>query len=142
MAGGEINVWVNVQPYASRNEVLDSKNGFWRVKIAAPPVKGKANLELIEFLSEVLGINKNNLTIRKGLNRRRKLIGIGGVTTGEDAAQMIMAGAVAVGLGSALYYRGERVFSLPLTPYLTDEEVDDVIRAVRKIILYYSRTAS
>jgi len=40
------------------------------------------------------------------------VIGIGGVTTGEDAAQMIMAGAVAVGLGSALYYRGERVFSL------------------------------
>jgi len=33
---------------------------------------------------------------------------------------------------------GERVFSLPLTPYLTDEEVSDVIRAVRKIVLYFS----
>ena len=39
------------------------------------------------------------------------VIGVGGVTTGEDAAQMIMAGATAVGMGSALYYRGEGVFS-------------------------------
>ena len=39
------------------------------------------------------------------------VIGIGGVMCGEDAAQMIMAGATAVGLGSALHYRGEGVFS-------------------------------
>ena len=39
------------------------------------------------------------------------VIGIGGVMRGEDVAQMIMAGATAVGLGSALHYRGEGVFS-------------------------------
>lgn len=33
---------------------------------------------------------------------------------------------------------GRRVFSLPFTPYLSDEDVGDVIRAVRKIILHYS----
>ena len=40
------------------------------------------------------------------------VIGIGGIMRGEDVAQMIMAGATAVGLGSALHYRGERVFSV------------------------------
>lgn len=40
------------------------------------------------------------------------VIGLGGVTSGEDAAQMIMAGATAVGIGSALYYRGEKAFSI------------------------------
>jgi len=38
------------------------------------------------------------------------VIGIGGVINGEDAIQMIMAGARAVGVGSAIYYRGLGVF--------------------------------
>ncbi len=38
------------------------------------------------------------------------IIGLGGVTTGEDAVEMIMAGASLVGIGSAVQSRGIRVF--------------------------------
>lgn len=38
------------------------------------------------------------------------IIGLGGITTGEDTIEMIMAGATAVGIGSAVYYRGIDVF--------------------------------
>lgn len=38
------------------------------------------------------------------------VIGVGGITTGEDAIEYIMAGASAVQLGSAVYYRGPDVF--------------------------------
>jgi dihydroorotate dehydrogenase (NAD+) catalytic subunit len=38
------------------------------------------------------------------------IIGTGGVTTGRDAVEMLMAGASAVGIGSAIYYRGIDVF--------------------------------
>ena len=38
------------------------------------------------------------------------IIGGGGVTTGEDAVEMMMAGAQAVGVGSAVYLRGRNVF--------------------------------
>jgi dihydroorotate dehydrogenase (NAD+) catalytic subunit len=38
------------------------------------------------------------------------IIGTGGVMTGNDAAEMILAGASAVGIGSAVYYRGVDVF--------------------------------
>ncbi len=38
------------------------------------------------------------------------IIGVGGVTTGEDAVEMIMAGATAVQIGTAIYYRGIDVF--------------------------------
>ncbi len=38
------------------------------------------------------------------------IIGLGGITSGADATEMIMAGATAVGLGSAVYYRGISVF--------------------------------
>jgi len=39
------------------------------------------------------------------------VIGIGGVTYGKDAVEMMMAGASAVGVGSAVYYRGIKVFT-------------------------------
>jgi dihydroorotate dehydrogenase (NAD+) catalytic subunit len=41
---------------------------------------------------------------------RIPVIGIGGVATGLDVVEMIMAGAMAVGVGSAVYYRGVEVF--------------------------------
>jgi dihydroorotate dehydrogenase (NAD+) catalytic subunit len=39
------------------------------------------------------------------------ILGMGGVTTGRDAIELIMAGASAVGIGTATYYRGIDVFS-------------------------------
>lgn len=39
------------------------------------------------------------------------IIGGGGITTGEDAIEMIMAGATALGIGSAVYLRGKDVFA-------------------------------
>ncbi len=39
------------------------------------------------------------------------IIGVGGITTGTDAAEMLMAGANAVGVGSAFYYRGYNAIS-------------------------------
>jgi dihydroorotate dehydrogenase (NAD+) catalytic subunit len=38
------------------------------------------------------------------------VIGVGGITTGEDAIEYIMAGASAIQIGSAIYYRGIQVF--------------------------------
>jgi dihydroorotate dehydrogenase (NAD+) catalytic subunit len=39
------------------------------------------------------------------------IIGTGGVTTGRDAVEMIMAGASAAGIGTGVYYRGTEIFS-------------------------------
>jgi len=48
---------VYVQPKARRNEVegVDEWRGRLRVKVRAPPIGGKANKELVRFLSKVLG---------------------------------------------------------------------------------------
>jgi dihydroorotate dehydrogenase (NAD+) catalytic subunit len=43
---------------------------------------------------------------------RIPVIGMGGVTTGRDALEMILAGATAVGIGSAVHYRGLDAFRL------------------------------
>jgi len=74
---------VQVQAKSSQNRVTGFEDGVLYVKIAAPPVKGKANHELVRFLSDILGVAKSDITIEKGLTSRRKVIGIRGVTKEE-----------------------------------------------------------
>ena len=81
-------VVVRVQPNASKNEVLRYLDGVFNVKIAAPPVKGKANQELIRFLSEVLGVSKSKLTIVKGLADRTKVVSVDELTQEQIVKQM------------------------------------------------------
>ena len=76
----KVKIWVQVQPNARWNEVHGEKDGIWQLKIAAPPVKGRANAELVRFLSDVLQISKSNLAIGKGLRSQRKLINISNLT--------------------------------------------------------------
>jgi hypothetical protein len=61
------------------------EEGVWHIKIAAPPTEGKANKELVEFLSEVLGISKSCISIDKGTASHRKLIELEGIT--KEAAE-------------------------------------------------------
>ena len=50
---------VKVQPGAAKNEIVGVQGDALKVKINAPPVKGKANRALIDFLAEKLGIKKS-----------------------------------------------------------------------------------
>ena len=72
-----------MHPNAARNELVGFSEGVLRVKVAAPPVKGKANKELIAFLAQKLGLSKGDLTILKGHSSRNKLISIAGLTREE-----------------------------------------------------------
>lgn len=74
---------IKVQPNAGRNEVVGVTDGIWRIKIAAPPDKGKANKELIEFLSKLLELRKDSITILKGHTSHNKIIVIEGMKAEE-----------------------------------------------------------
>ena len=76
-------VSVRVYPNATKDEVLGFRDGVWQVRVAAPPVKGKANKELISFLSKVLGVGKNSVSIAQGHTSRSKLIAVDGLTQEE-----------------------------------------------------------
>ncbi len=83
MKEGQARITVQVQPNASENKVARFEGGVWHLRIAAPPIKGKANRELIKFLSDILGVSKSNLTIEKGVTSKRKVIAIKGLTQEE-----------------------------------------------------------
>ncbi len=79
------NITIQVQPNARRNEVLGFEDGILHVKIAAPPVKGKANKELVLFLSQLIGVSKSSINIKSGFTSRRKVITV----TGLDRDQIV-----------------------------------------------------
>lgn len=83
MSGSEVRISLRVYPNAARSEVVDFTDGVWRVRVAAPPVKGKANMELLAFISRILGVSKNSLDILKGHTSRSKVIAIHGLSREE-----------------------------------------------------------
>ena len=78
-----VTIVVQVQPNARQNKVMRFEDGILHLRIAAPAVKGKANRELLNFLSDILGVGKTSLTIMKGITNRRKVIAIEGLKKTE-----------------------------------------------------------
>ena len=69
---------VRVVPRASRSELVGEQRGALRVRIAAPPVEGAANKELIKLLSKSFKLPKNAVQIISGLTSRNKIVRIKG----------------------------------------------------------------
>jgi uncharacterized protein len=67
---------IKVQPNAGCNKIVSLNEGVWKIKIAAPPDKGKANRELIEFLSKITGLKKDSISIIKGETSHNKILSI------------------------------------------------------------------
>src|SRR5687768_14370462 len=78
IAGG-IRLTVHVQPRAARSELSGVHGDALKIRLAAPPVDGAANEELIRFLALQLRIPKSAITIRSGQSARRKILEIDGV---------------------------------------------------------------
>lgn len=79
----EAKISLRVYPGAAKNEVLGLAEGVLRVKVAAPPVKGKANRELLAFLSRLLGISERDLAITRGQTSRTKTVAVYGLSHQE-----------------------------------------------------------
>ena len=78
-----VKLQVQVRPNAKRNEIVSFEEGILRIKIGVPPVKGKANKELVKFLSEILETGKSNIAIEKGATSREKTIAIRNMTQSQ-----------------------------------------------------------
>ena len=71
---------VKVQPGASRTEIVGLlADGSVRVRLAAPPVRGRANRELITLLAGVFGIPASSVRIVRGLASRQKSVLVEGI---------------------------------------------------------------
>ena len=82
---------VHVQPRAHTTEVAGRHGDAIKIRLAAPPVDGAANDELVRFLAEQLGVPRAAVRIAHGLSGRRKTVVIEGLAT--DAVTHALLGA-------------------------------------------------
>ena len=67
-------VSVHAQPGAKRTEVAGLHGDSLKVRLAAPPVEGKANAALVKFVAGALGVPKRLVSVAKGETSREKVL--------------------------------------------------------------------
>ena len=79
---------VKAIPNAPRSEVIGWLGDALKIKVHAPPVEGRANEVLCEFLADTLGLPRRAVTVLRGDTSRQKVIRIAGVTLAEAKAKL------------------------------------------------------
>lgn len=69
---------LKVIPNAKQNKIVE-ESGRMKVYLTAPPVEGKANKALVEFLAEHYKVKKRDVAIVKGETSREKIVNIAGL---------------------------------------------------------------
>jgi len=76
-----------VIPRASKSGIAGTRDGALLVRLNSPPVEGAANAELIQVISDALGVPKRSVSIVSGQRSRLKRIVVHGVTMDDVNAK-------------------------------------------------------
>jgi uncharacterized protein (TIGR00251 family) len=79
----DILLKVYLQPRSSKNGIVGPYRDGIKVKVIAPPIEGKANEALIQFLAKEFGISHSSIKILKGLHTREKTLKVSGISNQE-----------------------------------------------------------
>jgi uncharacterized protein (TIGR00251 family) len=81
---------IKVTPRAKKNQISGIlEDGTIKVRVNAPPVGGKANKQLINYLADILNVQKSAVQIVSGLTNRKKIIHVEGID--QNSVQSILA---------------------------------------------------
>lgn len=84
-ADGRITLTLHIQPGAKKTEFAGLHGDALKIRLAAPPVDGKANEALVKFLADVLHLPKSAITLKSGQTSRRKVLEVTGATAASIA---------------------------------------------------------
>jgi uncharacterized protein len=85
---------VHIQPKASTTECVGIHGDALKIRVAAPPVDGAANDELIRFLAQTLSLPRSAVVIESGAGGRHKRVSLRGVTAERVIARLMRKGPV------------------------------------------------
>jgi uncharacterized protein (TIGR00251 family) len=83
---GSVRVDVQVAVRAGRSAVLGVLGGRLKIALAAAPVDGAANEELVNFLARALGRPLRDVSVLRGARSKRKTVAIAGATAAQVRA--------------------------------------------------------
>lgn len=84
-AGGVL-LTIRVTPRSSRNRIDGAFGDALKIRLQAPPVEGKANEALVDFLAERLDVPAGRIGIASGAQGRTKRVTVVGVTAAAARA--------------------------------------------------------
>jgi uncharacterized protein (TIGR00251 family) len=100
----EVVLRVHVQPGTGRSAVVGRHGDALKVRVAAPPVEGRANEALLHLLAETLGLKGEQVALVSGESSRAKRVRLSGVDP-DDVRHLLEDAAAA---GNAQPGRGVR----------------------------------
>lgn len=77
--GDALILTLHIQPAAKKTEVVGVYGDALKIRLAAPPIDGKANAALVKFIAAQLGVSKNSVTLISGDTARAKRLRVVGV---------------------------------------------------------------
>ena len=83
-----VRLTLNVKPLRSETKLFREPDGTLTIHVAAPPTKGKANREIVRWLSKMLRASSVNVQLVAGFYSNVKVIEIAGMTEAEIAAAL------------------------------------------------------
>ena len=88
-----IEIFLHCQPGAKKTEVQGIHGDRLKVRLAAPPIDGKANEALIAWLSKSLGIPKSHIQLTHGETGRQKRVLIQGSSNEKIKSLLVNSNA-------------------------------------------------
>jgi uncharacterized protein (TIGR00251 family) len=82
---GPVRIAVRVKPRSRQSKVLGVREGVLEVAVAAAPVDGEANRELVAVIARHFGLPKSSVTILVGASGRNKWVGLRDIDPGRLA---------------------------------------------------------
>lgn len=90
--GSALRFGVYVKPRSSKTGLGGVREGRLVVAVAAPPVEGEANAEVVRVLGELLGLPRQQVRIVAGQSGRTKVLEVEGVSAAELRQRLHLGG--------------------------------------------------
>lgn len=77
-SGEVVTLTLHVQPGAKRSEIAGLHGEALKLRLAAPPVEGRANEALLRFIAELFAVPLRQVELRQGGQSRHKVVAVTG----------------------------------------------------------------
>jgi len=87
--GGAVRISIHAKPRASKSAIVGVREAALEVAIAAPPVDGEANAELVRTLAKALGLSRSSVSVVGGATGKQKIVEVEGLTAAEVRERLV-----------------------------------------------------
>lgn len=83
--GETVTLTLHVQPGAKRSEITGLHGGALKIKLAAPPIEGRANDALLKFIADWFAVPLRQVELKQGGQSRHKVVAVTGSKVEPDS---------------------------------------------------------